>query len=124
MLDRKDCDPSVSCKCRNYSTMKTEKECLCCQQVQTVHSLNLQGIFVLSQAIILAELSLFPFAFITRRGFRTPAIFKMQLFATVANVYKLSSPVAKCSILYFARVPGAASWKIILQYELFCQKPF
>ena len=30
----------------------------------------------------------------------------MQLFATVANVYQLSSPVAKCFILYFARIPG------------------
>ena len=28
MLDRKDCDPSVWCKCRNCSTMKTERECL------------------------------------------------------------------------------------------------
>ena len=26
MLDRKDCDPSVWCKCRNCSTMKTERE--------------------------------------------------------------------------------------------------
>ena len=33
MLDRKDCDPSVWYKCRNCSTMKTEKECLCCQEV-------------------------------------------------------------------------------------------
>ena len=36
MFDRKDCDPSVWCKCRNCSTMKTEKECLCCQEVETV----------------------------------------------------------------------------------------
>ena len=57
MLDRKDCDPSVWCKCRNCSTMKTEKECLCCQEVEAVCSLNLQGIFVLNQAIILAELN-------------------------------------------------------------------
>ena len=25
MVDRKDCDPSVWCKCRNCSTMKTDK---------------------------------------------------------------------------------------------------
>ena len=56
MFDRKDCDPSVWCKCRNCSTMKTEKECLCCQEVETVRNFNLQGIFVLSQAIILLEL--------------------------------------------------------------------
>ena len=50
MFDRKDCDPSVWCKCRNCSTMKTEKECLCCQEVEVVRDFNLQGIFVLSQA--------------------------------------------------------------------------
>ena len=54
ILDRKDCDPSVWSKCRNCSTMKTEKECLCCQEVELVCGLNFQGIFVLSQAIILA----------------------------------------------------------------------
>ena len=57
MLDRKDCDSSVWWKCRNCSTMKTEMECLCCQEVEVVHGLNLHGIFVLSQAIILAELN-------------------------------------------------------------------
>ena len=57
ILDRKDCDPSVCSKCRNCSTMKTEKECLCCQEVEVVCGLNLQGMFVLSQAIILAELN-------------------------------------------------------------------
>ena len=57
MLDRKDCYPSVWCKCRNCSTMKAEKEYLSCQEVEAVCSLNLQGIFVLSQAIILAELN-------------------------------------------------------------------
>ena len=57
MLDRKDCDPSVWWKCRNCSTMKAEKECLCCQEVEAVRGLNLQGVFVSSQAIILAELN-------------------------------------------------------------------
>ena len=57
MLDRKDSDPSVWCKCRNCSTMKTEKECVCCQELEAVHGVNLQGIFVLSQAIILSELN-------------------------------------------------------------------
>ena len=57
MLDRKDCDPSVWCKCRNCSTMKTEKECVCCQELEAVRGVNLQGIFVLSQAIILSELN-------------------------------------------------------------------
>ena len=56
-LDRKDCDPSVWCKCRNRSIMKTEKECLCCQEVEAVRGLNLQGTFVLNQAIILEELN-------------------------------------------------------------------
>ena len=50
MFDRKDCDPSVSCKCRNCSPMKTAKECLCCQEVEAVSKFNLQGIFVSSQA--------------------------------------------------------------------------
>ena len=36
--------------------MKIEKECLCCQEVEAVRNFNLQGIFVLSQAIILLEL--------------------------------------------------------------------
>ena len=56
MFDRKDCDASVWCKCRNCSTMKTEKEFLCCQEVEAVRDFILQGIFVLSQAIILSEL--------------------------------------------------------------------
>ena len=56
MFDRKDCDPSVWCKCRNYSTMKAEKECLCCQEEEAVRDFNLQGIFVLSQANVLSEL--------------------------------------------------------------------
>ena len=36
----KDCDLSVWCKCRNCSTMKTEKECVCFQDMEPV-----QGIF-------------------------------------------------------------------------------
>ena len=53
--------------------MKTEKECLCHQEVEAVCNFNIQGLFVLSQAIILSELthnliSLFPSAFVTRRG--------------------------------------------------------
>ena len=48
MFDRKDCDPSVWCKCRNCSTMKTEKECLCCQEVEVIRDFNLQGMFILS----------------------------------------------------------------------------
>ena len=54
---RKDSDPSVWWKCRNSSTMKTEKECLCCPEVEAVCNFNLQGIFVLIQAIILSELT-------------------------------------------------------------------
>ena len=57
MFDRKDCDLSVLCKCRGCSTMKTEKECLCCQDVEVVCDFNLEGIFVLSQAIILSEVT-------------------------------------------------------------------
>ena len=52
---RKDCDLSVWWKCRNCSTMKTEKECLCYQEVEAVCDFNIQGIFVLSEAIILSE---------------------------------------------------------------------
>ena len=56
MFDRKDCDFRVWCKCRNCSTMKTGKECLCCQEVEAFGDFILQGIFVLSQAIIISEL--------------------------------------------------------------------
>ena len=55
MFVKKDGDPSVWCKCRNYSTIKTEKECLCCQEVWVVCDFNLQSIFVMSQALILSE---------------------------------------------------------------------
>ena len=41
MLDRKDCEPRVWCKYRNCSTMKTEKECPCCQEVEAVRNFNL-----------------------------------------------------------------------------------
>ena len=44
-------------KCRNCSTMKTEKKCLCHKEVEDVRDFNLQGIFVLSQAIILSKLT-------------------------------------------------------------------
>ena len=37
--------------------MKTEKEYLCYQEVEAVCNFNLHGIFVLSQAIILSELT-------------------------------------------------------------------
>ena len=37
--------------------MKIEKECLCCQEVEAACDFNLQGIFVLSQAITLSELA-------------------------------------------------------------------
>ena len=56
MFYKKYCDPSACCKCRDCSTMKTEKECLCCQEVEAVHDFILQGIFVFSQAKILSEL--------------------------------------------------------------------
>ena len=81
---RKDCDPSAWCKCRNFSTIKTEKEYLYCHKVEAVCDFNLDGIFVLSQAIILSELThnlkiSFPFAFVITRGFRTPAISMIEL---------------------------------------------
>ena len=37
--------------------MKTEKECLCYQEVEAICNINLHGIFVLTQAIILSELT-------------------------------------------------------------------
>ena len=52
MFGGKDCD-----KCRNCSKMKTEKECLCCHNVEPVRDFNLRAIFILSQAIILSELT-------------------------------------------------------------------
>ena len=52
---RKDCDPSVWGKCRNCSTVKTEKVCLCYQEIEAVCDFNLQAILVLSQAIILTR---------------------------------------------------------------------
>ena len=55
-FDRKDCDPSVWSKCRNFSAINTEKECLRFQEVEAVRDFFLKGIFVLSQAIILSEL--------------------------------------------------------------------
>ena len=57
MFVRKDCDPSAWWMCRNCSTMKTEKECLCYHEVEAVCDFNLQGIFVPSQAIILLDLT-------------------------------------------------------------------
>ena len=45
MFDRKDCNPCIWCKCRNCSTINTEKECLYCQEMEAV---NFLGIFVLS----------------------------------------------------------------------------
>ena len=36
--------------------MKTEKKCLCYQEVEAVRDFILQGIFVFGQAIILLEL--------------------------------------------------------------------
>ena len=107
MFVRKDFDPSIWCKCTNCSTMKTEKECLCCQEVEAVGDFNLQGIFVLSQAIILSELTdnlmiSISICFCNLTCFRTPRMCKMELFATAANVCKLSILVVKCSILYLA----------------------
>ena len=53
--------------------MKTKEECLCFEDVEAVRDFNLQGIFVLSRAIILLELThnLYPFDLVTRRGFKT-----------------------------------------------------
>lgn len=42
ILVRKDFDPSIWCKCRICSTMKTDKECR--QEVEAVLDFNLQGI--------------------------------------------------------------------------------
>ena len=47
MFVRKDCIPNVWWKCQNCSTMKTEKECLCYEEVKAVCNSDLQGIFVL-----------------------------------------------------------------------------
>ena len=56
-FDRKDCYPSVWCKCRNRSTIKTEKEFLCWQEVEAVRNFILQVIFVLYQAIIFVAIT-------------------------------------------------------------------
>ena len=65
--------------------MKKEKECLCYQEVKDVCKFNLLGIFVLSQATILSELT-----------------HNLMNYCHVVNIYKLPSLVAKWSILYFA----------------------
>ena len=57
MFVRKDCNPSVWWKCRNWSTMETEEEYHCYQEVKAVCDFTPQDIFVLSQAIILSELT-------------------------------------------------------------------
>ena len=88
MFVRKDCDPIFWCKCRNCSTMKIEEECLYFQEVEAVRDFNIQGIFVLSQAIILSELthnlmiSIF-ICFCKRMWLQNP--FKMEFFATVRS---------------------------------------
>ena len=51
MFVRKHCDLEFGESVKKISTMKTEKECLCFQEVEAVRNFNLQGIFVLSQAI-------------------------------------------------------------------------
>ena len=56
MFERKDYDPSIWCKYRNCSTMKTKKQRQCCQEVEAVCDFILLGIFVLSQAKILSKL--------------------------------------------------------------------
>ena len=57
MFVKKGYDPGVWCNYRNCSTLKTEEEWLCCQQVKAVRDCNLWGVFVLSKAIILSELT-------------------------------------------------------------------
>ena len=57
---------------------------------------------ILSESTYNLMVSIFPFPFVTKRGFRTPAISEAELFATVAGSNKLSSLVTKCSMLYFA----------------------
>ena len=101
MFDRKESSPSVRFNCKNCSTIKGKRECLCCQDVEAIHDFNPQGIFVLSQAIILLELTRnlmvsISICFCNQIWFQNPAIFKIELFATVANVYKLSSVFGKC----------------------------
>ena len=49
---RKDCDPSVWWMWRNCFTIKAEKESLCYQELEAVCDFDLQGIFVLSWAVI------------------------------------------------------------------------
>ena len=104
---RKDCDPSVWWKCRNCSTVKTEKECLCYQEIEAVCDFNLQAILVLSQAIILLELThnlmiTISICFCNQMQLEVLPCLRWRLFAILAFVYRLSSLVAKCSILYFA----------------------
>ena len=48
IIVRKDWEHNVWRKCRNRSSMRTEKECLCYQEVEAVCDFNLQGIFLLS----------------------------------------------------------------------------
>ena len=46
------CRCSLKRQSPDYSTMKTEKECLCYEEVEAARDFNLHGIFFLSQSII------------------------------------------------------------------------
>ena len=99
MFVRKDWQPQCLVKVQKFLHNETEKECQCYQEVEAVCNFNLQGIFFLSQAIILSELThnlmiSISICFCNQTW--------LQNHYHVANVYKLSSLVAKCSILYFA----------------------
>ena len=111
---------------RNYRSSRTEV--FCRKGVFTNFAKFLRTSFLTEHLrwllLELTQWSLSPFAFVTRSGFRILAICKDGALWTVANVYKLWSFVGKYSILYFARVLGAASWKTVLQYDYFRQKRF
>ena len=101
-------------KCRNCSTMKTGKEYLCYQKVEAVCDFKLHVIFVLSQAIILSELThnlmISISICVSNQTWLEPLPCSWRPQA-VKSCFKVLH-------LIFCKIPGSISAKIILQYEL------
>ena len=109
--------------------MKTKEECLCFEEVETVRDFNLQEIFVLSQAITLLELTYnlmvsISICFSSQTWFQNN--WHVYDEALCDSSWRLQAVKSCWKVLHLiiCRVPGSTSGKIILQYELFRQKPF
>ena len=95
--------------------MKPEKKCLYCQEAEAVCDFNLRGIFVLSQAIILSEL--------THNLMISISIcfFNQKRLEPLPCSKRPQAVKSCCEVLHviFCRVPGSASGKIIQEYKFF-----